>query len=181
MGTGRVTILFLPKNYREGRYLHQGTFKKELKGCYTICMVEIVLGNTGNVAIIDDEDYDKVIAFGKWYENDSGYAIKKTRSQGNNIHIRMHSLINDTPKGMHTDHINGNRLDNRKTNLRTVTAEMNAWNRHKDRPHFVYPDLPKGVSFDKSRNQYVATRTLRKRFNTLDEAKLFASGSENET
>lgn len=136
--------------------------------------------SNGGTALIDMDDLAKVSAFGKWYKNDSGYAVKKTRVKGKNISLRMHGLINDTPKGMHTDHINGDKLDNRKANLRTVTAEMNSWNRHRDKQHSVYPDLPKGITFDKSRNQYVASKTLRKRFNTLEEAKSFTAESENE-
>jgi len=143
-------------------------------------MKTIQLTNTSNIVTIDDEDYDKVIAFGNWYENDSGYAVKKTRINNRNISIRMHAMINDTPKGWHTDHINGNRLDNRKENLRTVTAQMNAWNRHKDTQHRVYSDLPKGMSYDKSRNQYVATKIIRRRFNSMKEAKKFIDSGVNE-
>ena len=75
----------------------------------------ILLENTGNYATVDSDDYDKVIAYGKWYENDSGYAVKKTRINGKNVSIRMHMLVNGTPIGcgFHTDHINGDRLDNR--------------------------------------------------------------------
>lgn len=131
----------------------------------------ILLENTGNYAIIDSDDYDKVVAYGKWYENDSGYAVKKTRIKGKNVSIRMHMLVNDTPIGcgFHTDHINGNRLDNRKENLRTVTPALNAWNKHKEKKHAKY-NLPAGISFDKSRNQYVASVVFRRRFDTLDEA-----------
>lgn len=131
----------------------------------------ILLENTGNHAIIDESDYNRVIAYGKWYENDGGYTVKKTRIKDKNATIRMHMLINNTPIGCgyHTDHINGNRLDNRKENLRTVTPLLNAWNKHKEAKHTKY-NLPKGVSFDKSRNQYVASVAFRKRFRTLDEA-----------
>lgn len=143
--------------------------------------MKIPLSNTVNeYALIDDEDYEKVVAFRSWYKNDSGYAVKKGLIDNKNTSIRMHVLINDTPNGWHTDHINGNRLDNRKENLRTASAAMNAWNLHKDRQHHVYPDLPKGISYDISRDQYVATRTLRKRFKTLKEAKSFVAESENE-
>lgn len=143
-------------------------------------MKEITLKNTGNKALVDDDDYEKVISFGNWYENDGGYAVKKTRLNGKNISIRMHALINDTPKGWHTDHIDGNRLDNRKANLRTATAELNAWNKHRNKAHRVYDTLPKGMSFDKSRNQYIATKTIRKRFNTMEEAKQFIDSGVNE-
>lgn len=141
----------------------------------------ILLENTGNYAIIDSDDYDKVIAYGKWYENSSGYAVKKTRIKGKNVSIRMHMLVNNTPIGcgFHTDHINGNRLDNRKENLRAVTPALNTWNKHKERKHTKY-DLPAGISFDKSKNQYVASVVFRKRFNTLDEAIKFTEKGINE-
>ncbi len=140
----------------------------------------ILLENTGRYAIIDADDYEKVSAFGKWYENDSGYAMKKTRIKGKNVSIRMHRLINDTPAGLHTDHINGNRLDNRKANLRAVSAAINAWNKHKETRHTKYKNLPAGVSFDKSKNQYVASLVFRKRFRTLKEAIEFTQKGVNE-
>jgi hypothetical protein len=134
----------------------------------------------GVFAMIDPEDYEKVSAFGKWYRNTGGYAVKKTRIKGRNISIRMHALINNTPKGLHTDHVSGDKLDNRKINLRTVSAEMNSWNRHRDKPHHRYPNLPKGVSFDINRNQYVATKTIRRRFNGMKEAMDFVDSGVDE-
>lgn len=141
----------------------------------------ILLENTGNYAIVDADDYEKVIAYGKWYENDSGYAIKKTRINGKNVTIRMHMLVNNTPIGCgyHTDHINGKRLDNRKANLRSVTPMMNAWNRHKEHVHTKY-NLPKGITYDKARNQYLASLVIRKRFKTLKEAINFTKKGVNE-
>lgn len=130
----------------------------------------------GVYAMIDPEDYEKVSAFGKWYRKDNGYAVKKTRIKGKNINIRMHRLIMAAPEGLVVDHISGDKLDNRKANLRCVSQQINTWNTTRDYSRKY--DLPSGISFDKSRDKYVATKVIRKRFNTLDEAKAFVAESE---
>jgi hypothetical protein len=43
----------------------------------------------------------------------------------------LHRLIMNTPKGLDTDHIDGNHLDNRKSNLRVCTKAQNQHNRHR--------------------------------------------------
>lgn len=83
----------------------------------------------GKVAIVDDEDYDTLKKW-KWYCTGDGYArrheydaaTKKRRSYA------MHRQMMQTPQGMETDHINGNKLDNRRCNLRICTTEQNQWN-----------------------------------------------------
>lgn len=80
----------------------------------------------GKFAIVDDEHYDYLIQW-RWHVSDSGYATRHTRNQKRNI-IRMHRVINNTPDDLITDHINGDKLDNRKENLRTVNKSLNARN-----------------------------------------------------
>ncbi|TXH18923.1 MAG: hypothetical protein E6R03_01310 [Hyphomicrobiaceae bacterium] len=86
-------------------------------------MVEITL-NDGSISIIDDEDYDLVK--NRNWTHSNGYVISCAYPEKGTIY--MHRLINKTPNGMSTDHINGNKLDNRKCNLRTCTHAENRRN-----------------------------------------------------
>lgn len=139
--------------------------------------MKVLLKNTGNYALVDNDDYDLISGFSPWYENDSGYAVKKIKIHGKNVSLRMHRVIADPPKGLVVDHINGNRLDNRRSNLRCVSQAINAWNSVRHKPHTVY-DLPEGISYDKERGKYIATKIIRKRFDTLHEAIEYTEESE---
>lgn len=83
----------------------------------------------GRVTIVDDEDYDTLTRY-KWHLSKKGYAAHSLTGGGT---IYLHRLIlgNLTNKQI-CDHINGNPLDNRKTNLRLCTRAENSRN-HKPR------------------------------------------------
>ncbi|WP_124115311.1 HNH endonuclease signature motif containing protein [Paenibacillus xylanexedens] len=89
---------------------------------------EIIL-STGEVCLVDDDDYDYLNQW-KWY-CDLGYALKMQNDGEKRINIRMHRLITDCPSGLEVDHINHNRLDNRKKNLRICTSKENSRNMRK--------------------------------------------------
>lgn len=74
----------------------------------------------GSYAIIDDKDYEKVSRY-KWYYN-NGYAVS-------DFGIRMHRFIMNPPSELVIDHINHNRLDNRRSNLKICTQFENSQNR----------------------------------------------------
>jgi len=83
--------------------------------------------NIGTV-LVDDEDYQKVIEFGNW-SGVSGYA-----ANGNNSNrIYMHQLVLGFKSGCIIDHINHNKLDNRKANLRFVSYSANTHNQRRRR------------------------------------------------
>lgn len=78
----------------------------------------------GKCAIVDPEDYDLLMRY-SWYYRD-GYALATIRDK----EVRMHRFIMDeTDPEIVIDHVNRNRLDNRKANLRRLTPLENANNR----------------------------------------------------
>ena len=90
-------------------------------------MKEIPL-TQGKVAIVDDEDFEWLDQW-KWCMSyEGGYAVRGNEGEGNNK-IYMHTLILQTPTGLVCDHINRNRLDNRRCNLRICSRSDNQQNR----------------------------------------------------
>lgn len=96
--------------------------------------VEIPL-TRGFLALIDESDLPLVSDF-KWFAADGN----RTRYAHRTINfmqsgrktariIRMHRLIVEAKPGDIVDHINGNGLDNRRTNLRIVSHAENCQNR----------------------------------------------------
>lgn len=84
-------------------------------------MKKIKLKNN-KFALVDNDMFSYLNRW-KWYVNENGYAIRRYKKT-----IRMHRLVNKTPYKYYTDHINRNKLDNRRINLRTVTKSQNAFN-----------------------------------------------------
>lgn len=79
-------------------------------------------------AIVDKSDLDKVNQF-KWYKSSIGYAVATIEGTTQ----FMHRFILGLPKGSFdwVDHKNGNKLDNRKSNLRLVDAQKSRANSRK--------------------------------------------------
>lgn len=82
----------------------------------------------GKIAIVDDEDYDYLIARGKWHCTHSGYAVRTERQLGRKVYIFMHRLIANAPRGKVADHIDRNPLNNQRSNLRICTQAENTRN-----------------------------------------------------
>lgn len=88
-------------------------------------MAQILL-TQGRVAIVDDDRLEELSKF-TWFVTGNGYAYRKTRI-GNST-TSMHHAVLPRIDGFDVDHINGNRLDNRKENLRYATRSQNLRNR----------------------------------------------------
>jgi hypothetical protein len=88
--------------------------------------------SNGGYSWIDVEDLPRVRQYNwfkhrdktMWYvQTNIKIGYRKYRTIG------LHRFVLNTPHGKHTDHINGNTFDNRKSNLRPVNQAENAWNR----------------------------------------------------
>jgi hypothetical protein len=141
-------------------------------------MAEIKISYKGKeyIMLYDEEDFPIIEASGYMKINKDGYAItklytdkikeisaligkelkgnpRKNRIDGKELNIAIHKLILPVKDGMCVDHINGNKLDNRKENLREVTNQQNQWNRK------IYKNNTtgyKGVTHRKDKDNYQA-------------------------
>lgn len=104
----------------------------------------------GLVALVDDEDYERVVSLGSWCAQPSKssyggwYAHKGIKRDGRWTTIKMHTLITGWAR---VDHIDHDGLNNRRDNLRPSTRGQNAANERKrsDGTTSRY----KGVGWDK--------------------------------
>ncbi|MCE9567426.1 MAG: HNH endonuclease [Planctomycetes bacterium] len=83
--------------------------------------------NKGHIALVDADDYDCLSQW-KWHISAKGYARRTVIIDGKSRGISMHRQIMNTPDGMFTDHIDGDKLNNRRSNLRICTPEQNGFN-----------------------------------------------------
>lgn len=82
----------------------------------------------GYEVLIDEQDI-ALLSRGSWHIRDTtGKGKKRCLYVAHSSGQYLHRMINQTPKGKYTDHVNGNRLDNRRENLRTVDAVHNVMN-----------------------------------------------------
>lgn len=78
----------------------------------------------GKKILVDGEDFH-LLSRHNWYLNGKGYAVTSIGGK----HVRIHRFVfGKVPPSMVVDHINRNKLDNRRSNLRAVSHQENAWN-----------------------------------------------------
>lgn len=118
--------------------------------------MKIIPLSKNDFAIVDDVDYIELSRH-KWYVNTNGYAIRDTFVKGKKVHFLMHRIIMNAPDGVFVDHINGNRRDNRRKNLRLCSMKENNRNsvvRSNNKSRY------KGVSFHRQSGLYHACITI---------------------
>ena len=124
-------------------------------------------------AIIDVDDVDKVKDI-KWcYDR---YVRNTT------MKILLHRLITNCSDDYVVDHINGNVLDNRKSNLRFCSISQNAMNQKLSSRN---KSGHKGIFWDKNRNKWRVTISINKRpvmvgrYDTIEEALMARDEAED--
>jgi len=132
--------------------------------------------NNGGFSKVSDQDYFRVNNL-SWYKDHYGYAVEtKTK-------IKMHRFILNYKGKMDIDHIDRDKLNNSRKNLRVVTRSLNMFNLSKK----------VGVTWDKERKKWMAKITVNYktiflgRYQKIEEAfkayeaykKLITSGHSN--
>ena len=115
----------------------------------------VITTSSGYEALIDDEDWDKIKDFA-WHINKRGtnlYVVSSKFKNGKRENYKLHRLLLSAPPGMQVDHIDGNSLNNHKSNLRLCTNQQNTCNSKKSfagNPSSQY----KGVCFYKKHKKW---------------------------
>jgi hypothetical protein len=120
-------------------------------------MKEIPL-TQGHTAIVDDEDFE-IWGHIKWCavvrpKSRTVYAVRYVRPDDEGTRSRLlHRVILNAPRGVEVDHIDGNGLNNCKSNLRLDYTRQNNQNRAKqvnNKSGYI------GVSWSKSASKWQA-------------------------
>lgn len=136
-------------------------------------MKEIQLTH-GKVTVVDDDDFESLNQY-KWYRASHGYVVRNRlkKEGGGSTKIYMHRQIARCVEDQIVDHISGDKLDNRRGNLRICTTAQNVRNCCVSKNNKLGV---KGVSL--SMGKYYMARVFHegrvkfcKRFKTIEEAK----------
>lgn len=116
--------------------------------------VKAILLTKGMVTLIDEQDYERVSQYNwsatkhhdRWYVHRTAHGQAKKK-------IFLHRFILDAPEGLVVDHINGDSLDNRRSNLRLCSSSENGMNRGKTK---LNTSGFKGIYLNKQTGRWVA-------------------------
>ncbi|MYZ41392.1 HNH endonuclease [Schauerella aestuarii] len=117
-----------------------------------------ILTYQGHVVQVDDDDYETLATF-KWTSKRtrcSGFYATRTLStlEDQSNDRLMHRMILQPRKDQVVDHIDGNSLNNQRSNLRICTSKQNSWN--SNRNSTKVSGLPKGVVWRRVNQKYLA-------------------------
>jgi len=107
----------------------------------------------GLVAIVDDADYE-CVSRRKWHAHSRGYACSSvSNTDGTHGTILLHRFVLGLSGRTEIDHVNRNKLDCRRSNLRICSRSQNL---HNTKRRSDSSNAYRGVSFSKEKRKWVA-------------------------
>lgn len=85
--------------------------------------IKFPLTNSTKVFVIDKDDLQLVMSLGPWSLHNQGYVMRSFHG----VYF-LHNLLNPPTNGLENDHIDRDRLNNSRSNLRLVTHQQNTYN-----------------------------------------------------
>ena len=176
LSTLNQKILKVSKHRHINGYTKHSVNKLSFYEDYIGIEVELIKNGLIKEAKVSYEDFDKI--------KNMKFSITKNMYVKSIIYGGMHNLImGETPKNLVIDHINRDRLDNRRENLRFVSFTVNGYNKGKQSNN---TSGCVGVSYDRKRCKWEAYIKIDKSkkflgyFNTLEEARIRREEAEIE-
>lgn len=142
--------------FENGNTRHNVQYDKFLSGEIKCPLIIEKLSNYAKVTNVNitphsefliDLDDLPILGTSYWFVSKTGYIV------GGKMQDRLHRNIANAKKGDYVDHIDGNKLDNRKQNLRICTNAENCRNRGMQANN---TSGYKGVSWSKVANKWTA-------------------------
>lgn len=117
-------------------------------------------GTVRAYALIDTDDEELVLSVGSWSFGASGYATCTIYPAHRDLRLHRLLLGLDFGDPRQGDHINRDKLDNRRSNLRIVTQRENCQN---PGPRSDGTSAHRGVAWDAEQNKWRAYATIDRR------------------
>lgn len=108
---------------------HPGRAKMAIRPCKVVGEVCLVPLTQGQTAVVDAEDYEMVSQH-NWFAakvNRSGFYALRYQTE-NRQPLAMHRSLMGVTSPISIDHVDGDTLNNRRSNLRICTNQQNQWN-----------------------------------------------------
>jgi hypothetical protein len=143
--------------------------------------IQLSTGRGADYAIVDIADSQLVNDHGKWFLHKTGYVFRNITVNKKQVTLYLHRLIAglEYGDGLQADHIDGNKLNNSRSNLRVVTQSENNQNKNVSSGTSRF----RGVS--KAGNSWVASvnipgdKRIRKCFRSEEKAALWAEAQRS--